>query len=387
MHALATWLGRGTSLRALVALLAAWCALASTGAAHAFDWTVEVTPGGGLYPVLALSQGPAATPAGTRHGLVIVRLAGSDLPARVAVEIASPGLHARLEQATTRGPAVELRPPLEWDLDALRQLRQPRDQVLEATLRGSDGSIRRQRLAVRLHPLDEAPYFVREDGHAVDLGWIFAAYVDPGDPVVDAVLARARQLDPAFDRGRDAAADLRRAGAVWAALEQHGLRYADGDPAIARGPVVWSQRVRRPAQVWREGRANCIDASVLLASVFERIGLQPAIVLVPGHAFAGFRGTRAGAPLQYLETTVLGMAHAGATPAERFRAARRAGQASWQRAASRLDGRHGPDYALVDIGTARAYGIIPPGSTTRAAAHPSVAAPAPAGQSPGSGSP
>jgi hypothetical protein len=121
--------------------------------------------------------------------------------------------------------------------------------------------------------------------------------------------------------------------------------------------------------------------------VFERIGLQPAIVLVPGHAFAGFRGTRAGAPLQYLETTVLGMAHAGATPAERFRAARRAGQASWQRAASRLDGRHGPDYALVDIGTARAYGIIPPGSTTRAAAHPSVAAPAPAGQSPGSGSP
>jgi hypothetical protein len=387
MHALATGPGRGTSLRALVALLAASCALACAGAAHAFDWTVEIAPGGGLYPVLALSQGAAATVGGSRHGLVIVRLHGGDLPARVAVDITTPGLRAHVVRAARGSAVLELRPPLEWDVDALRHLRQPRDQLLEATLRGSDGSIHRQHLAVRLHPLDEAPYFVREDGHSVDLGWIFAAYVDPGDPVVDAVLALARRLDPAFDQGHGAAADLRRARAVWAALEQHGLRYADGDPAIARGPVVWSQRVRRPAQAWREGRANCIDASVLLASVFERLGLQPAIVLVPGHAFAGFRGTRVGAPLQYLETTVLGMAHAGATPAERFRAARRAGQASWQRAASRLDGRHGPDYALVDIGTARAYGIIPTGSTTRAAGPPSLAAPAPAGPFPGSGSP
>ena len=289
MHALATWRGRVLSLRVLAALLAASWALASAGAAHAFDWTLEVAPGGGLYPVLALSQGAATTAGGSRHGLVIVRLHGGDLPARVAVDITTPGLRAHVVHAARGSAVLELRPPLEWDVDALRQLRQPRDQLLEATLRGSDGSIHRQHLAVRLHPLDEAPYFVREDGHSVDLGWIFAAYVDPGDPVVDAVLALARRLDPAFDQRHGAAADLRRARAVWAALEQHGLRYADGDPAIARGPVVWSQRVRRPGQVWKEGRANCIDASVLLASVFERLGLQPAIVLVPGWKLMTFR--------------------------------------------------------------------------------------------------
>jgi hypothetical protein len=47
------------------------------------------------------------------------------------------------------------------------------------------------------------------------------------------------------------------------------------------------------------------------------------------------------------------------TATSNFVAALGAGRAHWRRVASRLDGRHGPDYALIDIETARAYGIIP----------------------------
>ena len=112
---------------------------------------------------------------------------------------------------------------------------------------------------------------------------------------------------------------------------------------------------RAPAEAtWRDRRANCIDSSVLIAAALERIGLQPLIVLVPGHAFVGYRNGDGSA--EFLETTLLGV-RAGA--ADSFERARAAGRARWRKAAAKLDGRHAPDYALVDILKARQLGIRP----------------------------
>ena len=63
---------------------------------------------------------------------------------------------------------------------------------------------------------------------------------------------------------------------------------SEADPAIGRGPRVFSQRVRFLAETWDDRSANCVDGSVLIASVLQRIGLRSFLVLVPGHAFVGF---------------------------------------------------------------------------------------------------
>jgi hypothetical protein len=379
MHPLATG-PRGKPPAALLRPLLAFSTLLG-GSAHAFDWQVEVTPAGELFPALQLSQPPRAGVGGVGggDGLVSVRIHGDELPRRIRLRVETPGLRAPAEVETTLAAGthdVELHPRLDWDPVELRRIEGVRRQALRLTLE-SDGNTQARRVAVRLHPLDDAPYYVREGRDHVDLGWAFAGYVDPHDPVIDEVLAAARTLQPAFDV-HDEGSELRRVGAIWAALEQRGLRYAAGDPALSRGPVVWSQRVRLPADVWRDGRANCIDSSVLIAAVLERLGMRALIVLVPGHAFVGWHSTNAGA--QYLETTLLGAPRARRSQGN-FAAARIAGAARWRRAASRLDGRHGPDYALIDIGTARAYGIIPLGAGERASRHPSEATPAPAGSS------
>jgi hypothetical protein len=352
----------------------------AAGSAGAFDWQVDVTPAGELFPALQLSQSPRvrADGIGDGDGLVSVRVRGDDLPRHVRLHIDTPGLRRPVElqarlAAGTRD--VDLHPRLEWDTTWLRALDGTRNQTMRLRLE-ADGVTQTRRVDVRVHALDDAPYFVREGRDRVDLGWAFAGYVDPHDAVVDAILADARTSDDGFERG----SDLHRVGAVWAALERRGLRYDAGDPALSRGPVVWSQRVRLPAAVWRDRRANCIDSSVLIAAVLERLGMHPLIVLVPGHAFVGYR---AGGGAEYFETTLLGAARgrAGAGAAANFAAARAAGHARWRRVAARLDGRHGPDYALIDIGTARAYGIIPIGAGERASRHPSEATPAPAGSS------
>jgi len=139
---------------------------------------------------------------------------------------------------------------------------------------------------------------------------------------------------------------------------------------------VFSQRVRFLADTWADRSANCIDGSVLIASVLQRIGLPSFLVLVPGHAFVGFYADADAQHAAYLETTLLG-AHVGelaklpgyaaavaATPAHRislasFDAALEAGRVRHARVAAKLDGRHRPDYAVIDISAARAFGIAP----------------------------
>lgn len=346
--------GRRVQVRVLFSLVAALAA----GRAGAFEWQVDITPAGELFPALELSQARhnASTVAGGGDGLVTVQVRGADMPAEVRLQVDTPGLRqpAVVTAVRTRdGAGLELRPHLDWDVDALRRLGSPRRQVMRISLEGTDRVREVRHVEVRLHPLDDALYFVREGRDRVDLGWSFAGYVNPRDPVVDAVLALAQSIQPQFDT----LADTDRVGVVWAALEQRGLRYADGDPALSRGPALWSQRVRLLGEVWRDRRANCIDSSILIASVLERLGLRPFIVLVPGHAFVGFGGDARRGTAQYLETTLLG-AQASST-AMNYAAARRAGRARWRSVSATFDRRHGPSYALIDIGTARGYGIIP----------------------------
>ncbi len=370
----ATWTpARRNPLPAITAALLLAVAAAFRAGAVTPDWSVEVTPEGELFPVLDLSQKakPGSAPGGG-NGLVIVRVAGDGEARHVRAVVETAGLREpAVVEATTERGEVELRPRLDWDTGYLRALDAPVRQPLRVTLERSGFGAEVRELAVRVHPLDDALYYVREGRDRVDLGWVFAAYVNPRDPVVEEVLALAREDDPDFDReGDDGHARLRKTRAIWGALARHGLRYAAGDPALSRGPTVYSQRVRLLADVWRERRANCLDGSVLIASVLERIGIPASVVLVPGHAFVGFHADAD--HVEFLETTLLGEqrrfrgGHAEAADAAaidaNFAAARKAGLARWQRSATRFDGRHGPDYAFIDIGTARSYGIIPLGA-------------------------
>jgi hypothetical protein len=71
--------------------------------------------------------------------------------------------------------------------------------------------------------------------------------------------------------------------------------------------------------------ANCLDGTVLLASVLEAASLNPALVLVPGHAFLAWETQDGNGEWDYLETTMIGT--------HDFAAARAAGRAEavrWQ---------------------------------------------------------
>ena len=345
--------------------------------------TIRVTPFDQIFPALELSQMhrrdfAAATPDifGSGSGLVAVRLkshrAGESVHLRIdAAELKAPtDLDVTLPRAQTD---YELHPQLDWNPAQLTG--NARTTTLHVGIRrdGVEAAIDK---TVSLRPISEALYYVRDGHDSVDLSWIFAAYVNENDRVVERIveLARKSGIVDKFTGYDDAEADgvYRQVWAVWQALATHGIRYSDADPGIARGPNEFSQRVRLIEQTWNDRSANCIDGSVLIASVLQRIGLRSFLVLVPAHAFVGFYTDATAKHAAYLETTLLGAepptlrtipAFAEDEATENglasFAAALTSGQASYARAANRLDGRHRPDYAVIDIGTARTFGIRP----------------------------
>jgi hypothetical protein len=372
------------------------CGTASADNANAAAWSIRVTPDDQVFPALELSQAardaippqdgaaerPDAAIFGAGSGLIAVRLRARHAGERVRLQVDSPGLatpaHLEVTLAQT-GRSYELHPPLVWNAQVLaRDLVQPAELRFALQRDGADAGVRMHRVSLR--PLFEALYFVRDGRDQVDLSWIFAAYVNERDPVVDQILELALKsgIVEKFNgyESMSPAQVRRQVWAIWQALAAHGIRYSDADPGIARGPREFSQRVHLLEQTWAGRTANCIDGSVLIASVLQRIGLRSFLVLVPGHAFVGFYLDAESEQTAYLETTLLGAPpprlaevpefaqtlgeeFARATGIAGFAAALASGRARYARAQNKLDGRNRPDYALIDVAAARAFGIVP----------------------------
>ncbi|MBL8299932.1 MAG: hypothetical protein JNN30_16455 [Rhodanobacteraceae bacterium] len=379
----------------LALLCACAIALLLTAAARASDWQVRISPDDALYPVLDLSQASSGKGVDARYGdgsgMVAVDIVAAADGERVGLRVSVPGLTELAQVQTTlprAGQRYTLRPRLRWNRRALASMTAPQKIVAEFSLTRGDAAALSQRREIRLHPLGEAPYYVRDGKDHVDLGWIFAAYADPQSRVVDAILAQVSERHPFLTLkpvARTPAQALAVAYAVWEVLQIHGVRYADEDPGIARGPLVWSQRVRLHDDVWNERRANCIDGSLLLAAALERLGIRSVLLLVPRHALLAFyTGEKNGQPI-FVETTLLGARQLAVRPKpgfvgelslidsdalDSFSAALVAGKARYAREAAGF-GQRKPDYQWIDLATARSYGIIP----LAAADAPTTAAP------------
>lgn len=150
------------------------------------------------------------------------------------------------------------------------------------------------------------------------------------------------------------------AWAIWYLLQQQGIRYSNS--VIIPG-IEYAQNVRFIEQAYASGLANCVEGSVLLASVYTRIGLDCDLVLVPGHMFLMIRDEMGGKPLFGLETTMMGDCDLSqyATEEEKrvasqknFIQAKEDGTESLKDALSHMEAGDS-DYSLVNIWETRTY--------------------------------
>jgi len=63
-----------------------------------------------------------------------------------------------------------------------------------------------------------------------------------------------------------------------------------------------------PRASLRDSSANCIDAAVMYASLFENLGMDPEVIVVPGHAYVGVRVAQGSSTFLLIDAALTGRA-------------------------------------------------------------------------------
>lgn len=143
-----------------------------------------------------------------------------------------------------------------------------------------------------------------------------ASWVTPHDSQVEKVLSRAKEFTPGrrlpgYEEGKNPGQQERstyiQAQAIYRALQVTGVSYVNSSLTFGRNANV-SERVRMPRESLRQISANCIDGAVMYASLFENLGMEPEIVLVPHHAYVGVRVAPGSGKYLFIETALTGRA-------------------------------------------------------------------------------
>jgi hypothetical protein len=141
-----------------------------------------------------------------------------------------------------------------------------------------------------------------------------ASWVMPHDTRIEQILGRAKELVPGrrlpgYEEWKSAPEQERstfvQARAIYTVLQQQGVSYVKSSLTFGYHQAT-SQRIRTPRESIAQNSANCIDGAVLYASAFENLGMEPIVVLVPGHAYVGVKVAEKSDRYLYIDTAMTG---------------------------------------------------------------------------------
>ncbi|MEO8204961.1 MAG: hypothetical protein ABI615_02190, partial [Chthoniobacterales bacterium] len=276
-------------------------------------------------------------------------------------------------------------PQINWKYGELIKVKQaePLTVIFDLKVNGvSQGS---RSLTARLHSVNECPFYLygeEKDGEDdTDLTFLFSAYVNEDHPWIDDILkqALATGIVDSFDgyHSEEPEKVYLQVFAIWKVLQNLGFRYSNITTLGIKTENMESQYVRFLDESIKARQANCVDGSVLFASVLRKIGLDTFLVAVPNHMFVGFYLKDNQTRPVGLETTMLGekdpdpakgltgissetRARLKADVSFRgFEAAMQSGTKDLKSAKAKFDDDDEPDYWMISIEESREIGILP----------------------------
>ena len=303
------------------------CLFIQQDALAKITWT-PLTKMDGLFPSLILSTAtmPSKAPRrpdyfGDPHGQVGVSISASDDNVMVRVIVSSTKLIKPSKQdalLSEGGRTYGVFPLLEYDYDVLNATREPFPETVTIDVelfgRGASGrpvmvAKNTKKLVIQVRSINDCPILLRHENRTEDFKWMFGAYVNENHRVVEGILQEGLKTGIVnhFDGYQKDEADVAlQIFAIWNVFQTRGIKYSDITTPSSYSEKVFSQHVRFIGDSLNYQQANCVDGSVLFASVFRKIGLETFLVLVPKHCFVGVWLDKKKTKPFYLETTMLG---------------------------------------------------------------------------------
>lgn len=264
----------------------------------------------GIYHLFTSDRKPGL--AGSLCAFKLTTLTPSARSIRMTVEI--PEVTEPLTRSLTLLPGqtqtMYLTPPLKsgFDPSTLRAER-PAELAVTFTDLATNSTFFNWSFPVKLLPPDTLPFSIKthQNTHPLRLEFM-GAWVMPNSQSIEQFLTAAKARAPGQAFPGPYGESVPQVKAMFEELKSNGVTYV-------MDPTVFSQfdhfqRTRLPKEVLASHNAQCLEGSLLFASLMESIGLKPLIVVVPGHAFVGWEPTKndfhSSFGSYYLETTMVG---------------------------------------------------------------------------------
>jgi hypothetical protein len=232
-----------------------------------------------------------------------------------------------LETQPKSNKSVEIFPRINYNYVELGKLKQPLIENVTFRLFVNSKLKKEAFQTVTFHSLNEVPFMERSrhDNETINsYYYMFSAMVNEDHPLIDSILREAIQsgainqisgtrhyntfvgyqdIDEDGDTETEVIAQV---FSIWYVLQTHNIRYSNIPVTSTESAYLASQYVRSIEESYNNTQANCADGSVLFASILRKTGIDPFLVIIPGHMLVGFYLDKEHKTPYFLETTLIG---------------------------------------------------------------------------------
>ena len=290
-----------------------------------FQQNIEITDdlGGNIFPSSILSVATTdeqiiepsdSNYIGNPKSCIAVRIRSKKAYSRVRIEVNETPFFARsVSEFVLEKPRTSylIYPDIIWNYEALRnnQQAEPISVAITVEMNGEEIGQRVRTFSVR--SINECLLgYVTNGTKFHDTGIFFAAYVNEENPMIDKLLREALNTRIVnrflgYQAGKAKAVD-KQVYALWNVLQKRNFRYSSISNTSLSSNVVFSQRVRTFDDALQSSQINCVDGSVLFASLLRAINIEPILIRIPGHMFVGYYTDSSHKNINFLETTMIG---------------------------------------------------------------------------------
>lgn len=291
------------------------------------DFEIVDQLGGNLFPSAILSVAttdaqiiePIDTPyVGNPKSCIAIKVKSVQPGTKVRVELAETPFYARSVSEFVlprKHTEYVVYPDILWRYEALRGNYQAEPITVAATVEVNSRSIGQHVRTFSVRSINECLLgYNRQlpNGRMrfMSTRLFFAAYVNEENPLIDKLLREAlnTRIVRRFQGYQNHTSNSvdKQVYALWYVLQKRNFRYSSVSYSSLSSNVVYSQRVRTFDDAFNSSQINCVDGSVLFASLLRAINITPVLVQIPGHMFVGYYTDSQNKNLTFLETTMIG---------------------------------------------------------------------------------
>lgn len=290
-----------------------------------FRETFEISNdlGGNIFPSAILSTATTdaqiIVPAdsvylGNPKSCIAVRVKSRNAYSKVRINVAqTPFFSESVSEFILEKPHTEylIYPDIIWNYEALKENNQAAPVSVAITVEMNKEELGQKVKTFSVRSVNECPLGYLDNRMKFhDTGIFFAAYVNEEHPMIDKLLREAlnTRIVNRFLGYQDGKADAvdKQVYALWNILQKRNFKYSSVSNTSLSSNVVYAQRVRTLDDALESAQINCVDGSVLLASLLRAINIDPILVRTPGHMFVGYYTDNSHKKMNFLETTMIG---------------------------------------------------------------------------------